>query len=52
MKSAYVNVKLGGMKTVFVKGEYWDWNTVYRTYNSRKQNELLRWVDLGIKEIK
>ncbi len=50
MKNAYVNVKLGGMKTIIVKGEIWDWNSVYRTYKSRRQNELLRWVDLGISE--
>ena len=52
MKSVYVNAKLGGMKTILVKGELWDWNTVYKTYNSRRQNELLRWEDLGIQEVK
>ncbi|KKK73723.1 hypothetical protein LCGC14_2891000 [marine sediment metagenome] len=50
MKSAYVNVKLGGMKSIITKGEHYEWNSVYKTYNSRRQNDLLRWLDLGITE--
>lgn len=45
-KSIYVNKKLGGRKTIFWNGDYYDWNTAYKTYNSRKKNELLRWEDI------
>ncbi len=51
MKNLYVNVKLGGMNTIIVKGEVWEWNSVYQTYNSQEKNELLRWADLGITDI-
>lgn len=51
MKSSYVNVKLGGMKAIIVKGQRYDWNPIYRTYNSKSENELLRWSDLGIVEV-
>mgnify|MGYP001606918512 CR=1 FL=1 len=44
----YVDVKLGGRKKVLINGELFIWNPVYRTYNSKEQNELLRWSDLGI----
>ncbi len=45
----YVDTKIGGKKTIYVKGDYWDWNPAYKTYNSRKTNELLRWSDLGVR---
>lgn len=50
MKNSYVNVKLGGMKLIIVGGEYYVWNSAYKTYNSKGKNELLRWTDLGISE--
>ena len=51
-RKVYVNVKLGGMKAIIVRGERYDWNPVFKTYNSRSQNELLKWSDLGIVEVK
>ena len=48
----YVDVKLGRMKAIIVRGERYDWNPVYRTYNSKSQNELLKWTDLGVVEVK
>jgi len=45
----YVDTKLGGRKTIYAKGDYYDWNSVYHTYNSRKGNELLRWSDLNVR---
>lgn len=45
----YVDTKIGGKKTIYAKGDYWDWNPAYKTYNSRKTNELLRWSDLNIR---
>ena len=45
----YVDTKLGGKKTIYCKGDYYDWNSAYHTYNSRKGNELLRWSDLNIR---
>jgi len=49
VRSHYVNQKLGGRNTVYVKGQYWDWNAVYKTYNSRKTNNLLTWADVGVR---
>ena len=45
----YVDSKIGGKKTIYAKGDYYDWNPVYKTYNSRKRNELLTWADIGVR---
>lgn len=45
----YVNHKINGMKTIYCKGDYWDWMPEYKTYNSRKKNDLLTWSDLGVR---
>ena len=45
----YVDTILGKKKTIYAKRDYYDWNPVYHTYNSRKGNELLKWSDLGIR---
>jgi hypothetical protein len=47
--SQFVKVKIEGRNTIYAKGQYWDWNAVYKTYNGRKNNYLLTWKDLGIR---
>ncbi|GAI98555.1 unnamed protein product, partial [marine sediment metagenome] len=46
-KSGNVKKKISGKNTVYAKGQYWDWNTAYKVYNSRKNYEQLKWSDLG-----
>jgi len=44
-----IKKKIDGKKTIYVKGDYWDWNPVYKTYNSRRTNSLLYWEDIGLR---
>ncbi len=44
-----IDQKLGGRNTIYAKGQYWDWNSAYKAYNSRKTYEQLKWSDLGIR---
>ena len=41
--------KIGGKSTIYAKGQYWDWNSAYRVYNSRKTYEQLKSSHLGIR---
>jgi len=45
------NVKqiIDGRKVIYAKGQYWDWNSSYKVYNSRKNYAQLKWSDLGIR---
>lgn len=38
-----VKQKLGGRKTITVKGIEYDWNPVYKDYHADKTGELLKW---------
>ena len=49
MRKGNVKVKINKMKTIYVKGQYWDWNPAYKVYNSRKTYDQLKWEDLNIK---
>lgn len=44
-----VKQKLGGRNTLYAKGQYWDWNSTYKVYNSRKNFNQLTWTDLNIR---
>lgn len=44
-----VKQKIDGRKVIYAKGQYWDWNTSYKVYNSRKNYDQLKWSDLGIR---
>ena len=46
-----VDQKIGGRKTIYAKGQYWDWNTAYKAYNSRKTYLQLTWAILGIRSL-
>ena len=51
-KTGTVKQKLGGKKVIYAKGQYWDWNSVYKVYNSRKNYSQLKYSDLNIKSHK
>ena len=44
-----VKQKIEGRKTIYAKGQYWDWNSAYKVYNYRKNYDQLKWSDLGIR---
>ena len=44
-----VKVKIEGRRTIYTKGQYWDWNPVYKVYNSRNNMNQLQWGDLNIR---
>ena len=44
-----VKQKIDGKNTIYLKSQYWDWNTAYKVYNSRKNYDQLKWSDLGIR---
>lgn len=31
-----ISQKIGGLERVYIKGQYWTWNTAYHVYNSTK----------------
>lgn len=49
MVKGAVRRKIEGRKTIYTKGQYWDWNPAYKVYNSRKNYDQLQWSDLGVK---
>jgi hypothetical protein len=48
--SEYVNKIIDGKKEIFVKGKKYRWNSVYKTYNSIDNNDLLTWKDVIAKK--
>lgn len=51
-RTGIVKQKIDGRGTIYTKGQYWDWNKVYKVYNSRKTYDQLKWADLGIRSSK
>jgi len=51
-KMKTIKHKIAGMKTIYAKGQYWDWNPTYKVYNSRKDYSQLNLSDLKIRSKK
>ena len=49
MTNSNVKQKIDGKKTIYVKEQFWDWNSSYKVYNSRKTFDQLKWADLDIR---
>ena len=45
-ENTHVNKKLRGKKTIFCKGDYYDWDSAYNAYISRKKKNVLQWEDI------
>lgn len=41
-----VKQRIDKRDVIYAKKQYWDWNSAYKVYNSRKDYSQLKWEDI------